>query len=278
MNPPTAKKQKVTGEIPSDEGTPGDRDLWTEILGDFAVVQVFPDALQAGNKKSNAFTRHVMNNVVDTGNKTTYKFTTSINEIDAEGFKGERITVKQLEEFCPELQLFIEFCSHHNITILPFLQVYVLDAREEGCDAAAKMRWHRDLSSAKHHNGVEPFLRMLLTRFAQIKIDDDPELVDKKFGWRRRVDGTDNFDRVTVEIEDGDVIFLGRKSSGKFSDIEHQPSIYQRNSISICADIILPSDSKFKELTIPQFAKYLCSKEAPCFVKKPGVNFKYGNL
>lgn len=103
----------------------------------------------------------------------------------------------------------------------------------------------------------------------------DPEYVeDTKIEENAKCDDRNEYDRVSLEIEDGDVLLLGAFAAGKKSNIQHCPFIYEKNSVSIMMDLVFPKGSRFNGLTMKQFAG--CLVQAGVFDPKSGVGVKLG--
>ena len=273
------KKKKVTGHVSSNVPSQGEKELHSYIVEDSAQLTVPIDARKASNQTSLDYSSFVMDEVVDCANTQSLKLSQTLNDVEKPGFKGEDLTAEILKEKDPAWQPLIEWCTDFaNADMSFFVQVYLGALRGEGSLKASAMRFHRDLPKV-NVCGREPDLRVCMCRIQpliqQSQSDENEEVVEKVFSFRQLIDGTsDQYHIVRFAQEDFDVFLLGPLASGKFSNVQHQPSIYGRNSVSTMCDIFFPDDSPFKQFTIPQIAQYWVNEGI--FAHKTHVNVRYG--
>lgn len=240
----------------------GARQLATDVFDDCVMLQVKDEDLQEGNQMSPYLNKFIWEEHIDSCNMQLFKFSKSVSRInpDVDGFEGVAFDKERQHRLHPESRPLSLFCDECNITMAPpFVKVYAPSLRSKGSCASSYMDSHRDKLTGWAHNGIEPFVRVMYTRYSSIvhEMDADNDVLYKKFEWKRRVEGSNKYDEVSMGVEDGDVILMGSKASGKLSSIHHQPLIQKRDSISFMYDLILPRGSEFESWTIPEFGQLL---------------------
>ncbi|GFH48500.1 predicted protein [Chaetoceros tenuissimus] len=269
------RSQELEATTSWNQGSLGDIELSNIVFGDCAVVQLRDDDLQAGNLNSPKLNKFLWYEHIDSSNEKFFKFSKSVKSLKpgTKGFVGKPFGEHRLE-LNPESRSLTDFCDLNNIVMRPpFVKVYTPSLREEGSTKSGYMKSHRDKLIAHYCNGIEPFVRVMITRISG-KVDETDDTLYKNFEWIRRIEGSSEYDRVSLGMEDGDVLFMGPTASGKLSNIQHQPMIQERNSISFMYDLVLQPGSKFKGWTIPQFADYVV--DCGVFVGKDYHNVRYG--
>lgn len=273
------KRLRVGQPLPYNRPTPGEQQLVNDVFADCAVVEVRKDDMIAGNLMSDRFCNFLVTRHFDSYSAHNSKLCKTLDRFlgGVDAFEGESLTIDHLKEYNPEIWRMIEFCQLEGGEMFPFIHGYFPSLRGEGTDKCSYLAFHGDSPNAQHRNGIEPYVRLGLTRFAKLEEGaKEGNSLQKKMDFRRVIAGPGpvKYDRFSLALEDGDVMFLGPQAAGKFSNIQHQAMIHKRDSVSLMIDITFPRGSRFHGWTIPQFADYVVRCDV--FAGKEYLNIRYG--